>query len=54
MLPLINCENLHAVMPILVLFEQFAGKLYLNFLTLNLSATPNMMHFFRTFSIMRA
>ena len=47
-------KNLHAVMAILVLFESFLGKFCLNFLTLNLSASPNMMHFVRTFLIMRA
>ena len=30
-------ENLHTVMAILVLFEQFLGKFCLNFLPLNLS-----------------
>ena len=47
-------ENLHAVMAILVLFEQLSRKFCLKFLTLILSALPNMMHFVRTFSIMRA
>ena len=47
-------EILHAVMAILVLFEHFSGKLYLNFLTLILSTSPNMVHFVRTFSIVRA
>ena len=37
--------NLHTVVAILVLFEQFLGKLCLNFLPLNLSVLPNMMHF---------
>ena len=41
-------------MAILVLFEHFLGKLYLNFLTLYLSTSPNMVHFVRTFSIVRA
>ena len=45
---------LHAVIAILVLFEHFSGKFCLNFLTLILSASPVMMHFVRTFSIMRA
>ena len=54
MLPRKNFENLHAVMAILVLFEQFLGKFCLNFLTLILSASPNIMHFVRTFSTMRA
>ena len=47
-------ENLHAVMAILALFEEFLRKLCLNILTLILSASPNMMHFVRTFLIMRA
>ena len=54
MLPQKIFENLHAVMAILVLFEQFSGKLCLIFLTLILSASPNMKHFVRTFVIMRA
>ena len=54
MLPRKNFENLHAVMAILVLFEQFSAKFCSNFLTLLLSASPNMMHFVRTFLIMRA
>ena len=45
-------ENLHAVQAILVPFEQFLGKFCLNFLLLNLSVSPNMMHFVRSFSIM--
>ena len=44
----------HALMAILVLFGQFSAKLFLNFLTLILSASPNMMHFVRPFSIIRA
>ena len=47
-------EILHAVMAILVLFEHFSGKLCLNFLTLILSTSPNMVHFVGTFSIVRA
>ena len=54
MLPRKIFENLHAVMAILVLFKWFSGKLCLNFLTLILSALPNMTHFVRTFPIMRA
>ena len=54
MLPRKKLENLHAAMATLVLFEQFSRKFCLNFLTLILSASPNMMHFVRTFSIMRA
>ena len=41
-------------MVILVRFEYFSGMFCLNCLTLILSASPNMMHFVRTFSIMRA
>ena len=41
-------------MAILVHFEKFSGKLCLNFLTLILGASPNMMHFVRTFLIMCA
>ena len=47
-------ENLHTTVAILVLSEQFSDKFCLKFLTLILSASPNMMHFVRTFSIMRA
>ena len=47
-------ENLHTVVAILALFEQFLGKFCLNFLPLNLSVSPNIMHFVHTFSIMRA
>ena len=54
MLSLEIFEILHAVMAILVLFEHFSGKLYLNFLTLILSTSPNMMYFVCTFSIVRA
>ena len=54
MLPRKIFENLHAVMAILVLFEKLSGKLCLKFLTLTLSASPNMIHFFSTFLIMRA
>ena len=41
-------------MAILELFEYLSPKFCLNFFTLILSALPNMMHFVRTFSIMRA
>ena len=41
-------------MAILVLFEYFSGKLCLNFFTLILTASPIMIHFVRTFLIMRA
>ena len=54
MLPRKIFENLHAAMTIVVLFEKISGKLSLNFLTLILSASPNMIHFVRTFLIMRA
>ena len=56
MLPLEIFEILHAVMAILVLFQQFSGKFCFNRLTLILSspASPNMMHFVCTLSIMRA
>ena len=54
MLPQKIFENLHTVVAILVLFEQFLGKFCLNFLPLNLSVSPNMIHFVRTFSIMPA
>ena len=54
MLPQKIFENLHAVMTILVLFEQISGKFCFNFLSLILSVSPNIMHFVRTFSIMRA
>ena len=47
-------ENFHTVVVISVLFEQFLGKFWLNFLPLNLSVSPNVMHFVHTFSIMRA
>ena len=54
MLPRKNFENLHTVVVILALFEQLLVKFCLNFLLLNLSVSPNMMHFVHTFSIMRA
>ena len=54
MLPRKIFENLHTVGAILILFEQFLGKFWLNFLPLYLSVSPNMMHFVYTFSIMRA
>ena len=54
MLPRKIFENLHTVMAILALFDQLLGKFCLNFLPLHLSISPNMMHFVRTFSIMRA
>ena len=54
MLPQNFFENLHTLMAILVLFEQFSGEFCLIFLPLTLNASPNMMHFVRLFSIMRA
>ena len=51
MLPREIFEILHAVMARLVLFQHFSGKLCVNFLTLNLNTSPNMVHFVRTFSI---
>ena len=47
-------ENLLAVMATLELFESFSRKFCLKFLTLILIASPNMMRFVRTFSIMLA
>ena len=54
MLPRKIFENLHTVMAVLVLFEQFSRKVSSYFWPLSLSASPNMMHFVRTISIMRA
>ena len=54
MLPRKIFKILRTVEAILVLFEQFLGKFYLNFLPQNLSVSPNIMHVVRTFSIMRA
>ena len=54
MLPRKIFEILRAVMAILVLFEYFSGKFCLNLLTQILSTSPNMVHFVRTFSIVRA
>ena len=54
MIPRKIFEKVHAVMTILVSFEELSGKLCLNVLTLILSASPNMMHFVCTFLIMRA
>ena len=53
MLPRNIFENLNAVVAILILFEQFLHKFCLNFCPLNLSVSPSIMHFVRTFSIMR-
>ena len=41
-------------MAVLVLFEYFSGKFCIKFMTLIVSASPNMIHFVRTFSIIRA
>ena len=54
MLPRKIFENLHTVMVILALFEQFLGKACSYFWPLTLSASSNMIHFVRTVSIMRA
>ena len=54
MLPRKIFKKLQAIMDILVLFVYFLRKFCLNFLTLILSASPNMMHFVRIFSINRA
>ena len=54
MLPRKIFVNLHTVVAILILFEQFLGKFCVNFLPLNLSVSPYMMHFVRTLPIMRA
>ena len=47
-------ENLHSVMVILALFEQFSGKVCSYFWPLTLSPSSNMLHFVSTFLIMRA
>ena len=54
MLPRKIFKNLHTVVAILVLFQQFLGEFPSNFLPLKLSTSPNMMHFICTFSILRA
>ena len=54
MLPRKIFENLHSVMVILALFEQFSGKVCSYFWPLTLSASSTMMHFVITVSIMRA
>ena len=51
MLPRKIFENVHDLMAILVFFEEFSAKFCFNFLTLILSASPNMTHFVRAFSI---
>ena len=47
-------ENSNTEMAILVLFEQFSGNFCLYLWPLILSASPNMMHFVHTVSIMHA
>ena len=42
MLPQKNFENLHTVVTILVLFEQFLGIFCLSFLSLHLSVLANI------------
>ena len=54
MLPQEIFENLHTVMVILALFEQFSGKVCSYIWPPPLSASSNMMHFVSTVSIMRA
>ena len=54
MLPRKIFENLHIVMVILALFEQFSGKIRSYFWPLTLSASSNMMHYVSAVSIMRA
>ena len=54
MLPKEIFENLHTVVAIFALLEQFSGKFCLKFLPLNMSVSSNMMHYVRTFLIMRA
>ena len=51
MLPWKFFENVHALMAILVLFEQILSKFCLKFLTLILSAWPNIMQFVHTFRL---
>ena len=53
MLPRKIFKNSHTVVTLFVLFEPFLGKFCKNFLPLNLSVSPNVMHFVRAFSIMR-
>ena len=48
-----NYDNLH-VMAILVLFKQFSGKVCSYFWPLSSSASPNMMYFVGTVSIIPA
>ena len=51
MLPRDIFEILHAVMAILVLFEQFSGELCFNFFTLILSTSPKYGAFCSQISI---
>ena len=50
MLPRKIFENLHTIMVILALFEQFSGKVCSYFWPLTLSASSNLMHFLSTCS----
>ena len=54
MLTWIIFENFYAVMALLVLFEKFEVNFFYIFFTLMLSASPSIVHFVCTFSIMRA
>ena len=54
MLPRKIFENLHTVIVILALFEQFSDEVCSYFWPLTLSASSNMMHYVSTVSIMRA
>ena len=47
-------ENSYSVVTMLILFKHISGKFCLIFLPLILSVSQIMMHFVRTFSIMRA
>ena len=53
MLPRKIFENLHTVMVILALFEQFSGTVCSYFWSLTLRTSSDMMHFVSTVSIMR-
>ena len=52
MLPRKIFENLHTVVAILVLFEQFLGKFCLNFLPLILNVSPNRCILFGDFRLL--
>ena len=54
MLPRKTFENLHTLMAISVLFQQFSGNVCSYFWPLILIASPNVVHFVRTVSIVRA